>query len=306
MVAMYTVLVLAGGSSNEREVSLRSGEAVRQALQANGYEVSVYDPKDGKETLDGLLGSVDVVFPALHGQGGEDGTIQAYLEAKGKPFVGPDSQASELCFDKWRYKQHVINRQFLCPKGALVHKDNIWKNELSKGPFVLKPVSGGSSIDTFIVREPSATDNLAIEKALNNYDEMLLEELILGIETTVAILGNQALPMVEIVPPADQEFDYENKYNGKTQELCPPQNIGQNLQHTAQNIALEIHRSTGCKGMSRTDIIITPEGQLYVLETNTIPGLTDQSLLPKAAQAAGINMPELVKILIEDALNQAS
>ncbi len=303
---MNSVLVLYGGISDEREVSMQSGQAVINALRTCGYDVASYDPATGMDGLQKAIKSADVVFPALHGKGGEDGEIQELLEKLGKPFVGPGSQASKLCFDKWEYKQHLLAHNYPCPKGALVDKSQIWEHELTKQAFVLKPATGGSSIDTFIVRDPSTIDKEAIEKTLDRYGHMLLEELISGTETTVAVLGDKALPMIEIVPPSNQEFDYENKYNGKTQELCPPLHISADLQKQAQELAVSVHRSTGCVGMSRTDIIITPSGHLYILETNTIPGLTDQSLLPKAALAAGIDMPKLVKMLVEDAIKRAA
>jgi D-alanine-D-alanine ligase len=179
------------------------------------------------------------------------------------------------------------------------------QHELTTRPYVLKPCDGGSSLDTFIVRNPQQANTAAMEHAFDTYQEMLLEELISGSEITVAILGEQALPVIEIIPPADEEFDYENKYNGKTQEICPPQHLPEAVQHQAQQLALHIHTLIGCSGMSRTDMILDAQDRLFVLETNTIPGLTDQSLLPKAALQADIPMPQLVEILIEDALTRA-
>jgi D-alanine-D-alanine ligase len=134
---------------------------------------------------------------------------------------------------------------------------------------------------------------------------MLLEELIEGVELTVGVLGDQALPVIEIIPPSDGEFDYENKYNGKSQELCPPRHVDQNIQKQAQEIAVHIHRSLGLRDMSRTDIIIRrSDNVLFTLETNTIPGMTDQSLLPKAAAVAGYSMPELCDTLVRRALQR--
>jgi D-alanine-D-alanine ligase len=131
---------------------------------------------------------------------------------------------------------------------------------------------------------------------------MLLEELIDGQEITVAVLADKVLPVIEIIPPQDAEFDYENKYNGKTQELCPPQHISEDIQKQAQELALRIHKELGLRDFSRTDIMIRrSDSKLFVLETNTIPGLTDQSLLPKAAAVGGINMPTFVKMLVEAA-----
>ncbi len=295
---MKHILVLAGGNSDEREVSLKSGASVKKALTAYGYIVTMFDPIDGLDSLQKNLPGIDAVLPALHGEGGEDGSIQEFLEQQDIPFIGSGSVASRLCFDKWAYKEHLLINKFPCPNGALVDNDSFWDHLLSEQPFVLKPYDGGSSIDTFIVRDPDTMDTDAIRDALERYDRMLIEELITGIETTVAVLGDRALPMVEIVPPADQEFDYENKYNGKTQEFCPPKNVSPEMQIQAAKLALDIHKSTGCKDLSRTDIIVAPDNSLYVLETNTIPGLTDQSLLPKAALQAGLTMPDLVDTLV--------
>lgn len=301
---MTKIVVLSGGISDEREVSLRSGAAVTNALQTAGYAVSQFDPRHG---IAGLLSSLDddtVVFPVLHGKGGEDGTIQAELEAKNARFVGSDSKASALCFDKWEYFKFLEDKSILLPKTELVDQDEFEASGLTNQPFVLKPVDGGSSIDTFIVRDPENYNYKAIEEAFDRHDRMLLQELIEGQELTVGVLGESALPVIEIIPPSGAEFDYENKYNGATIELCPPQTIPGPTQREAQNLALKIHNLTGCRDFSRTDFIMTEAGKLYVLETNTIPGMTDQSLLPKAAYVAGLVMPDVVDQLVKAALSR--
>lgn len=300
---MKHILVLYGGASDERAVSLKSGKAVKDALDNLGYTTSAFDPHDGLDTLEAALKGVDLVFPVLHGQGGEDGVIQAFLENLDILFIGSGSIASALCFDKWKYKQHLQQHDFPTPNGELVTIDTVWQSPLAQSSFVLKPNDGGSSIDTFIIRDPSAIDKESINEALQRHKTMLLEELIDGIETTVAVIGDTALPMIEIIPPKDQEFDYENKYNGTTQELCPPLHVSDKLQNQAAQLALDIHRSTGCRDLSRTDIIINANGAHYILETNTIPGMTTQSLVPKAAQAAGHNMEDLIATLIEQNKN---
>lgn len=300
---MQHVLVLNGGNSHEREVSLRSGQAVADALEQAGYAVSTYDTING--LLDAPTEGIDVVFPALHGIGGEDGVLQKHLETMGLPFVGSGSAASELCIDKWKFKQFLQAHNVPHPHGELIDKDTFWQSEYAQKPFVLKPYDGGSSIDTFIVRDALAADKTAIQAAFEAYEHMLVEELIEGIETTVTVLNDQALPMVEIIPPSDGEFDYDNKYNGKTQELCPPQNVSRDLQKQAGELARIIHKEAGCQDISRTDIIIR-DSSLFVLETNTLPGFTEQSLTPKAAQAAGISMSALVDQLVQAALKRAA
>lgn len=295
--------VLGGGASAEREVSLRSAAAVTAALQTAGFGVQQFDPSKYRDAslLDALQGC-DVVFPVLHGMGGEDGTIQALLESKSIAYVGADAAVSAVCFNKLRYKESIRDLAIATPNNALVNKDTLWQSPLTARPYVLKPYDGGSSVDTFIVRDPANVDRAAIDEALERYGEMLLEELIEGQEITVGVLADAALPVIEIIPPRDGEFDYENKYNGKSQELCPPQHIDTSLQQQAQEIAGRIHRALRVRDMSRTDMIIRQsDATIYVLETNTIPGMTEQSLLPKAAAAAGYSMPEMCRMLVEAA-----
>ena len=291
------VLVLLGGESDEREVSLRSGKAVAKALQANGHDVSEYDPAGGYEGLTQFVDRVGCVFPILHGKGGEDGTIQAELEKLNFKYLGSDSTASKLCFDKDEFKKILNKLSILTPKWEIVDKNSIKKSELANHPYVLKPIDGGSTIDTYIVRDPTTTSY--DKQVFERHERMLLEELILGDEITVPILGNSALPVIEIIPPEGKEFDYENKYNGASQELCPPRNIAQDQQEEAQRLAEKIHKAVDAKHLSRTDIMITPEGKQLVLELNTIPGLTAQSLFPKAAKAAGMTFESLVQKLVE-------
>jgi D-alanine-D-alanine ligase len=161
-----------------------------------------------------------------------------------------------------------------------------------RNPYVLKPLNGGSTLDAFIIRDPGNRNY--DPRIFDHYELMLLEELIVGTEITVPVLGTTALPVIEIIPPKGEEFDYENKYNGETQELCPPQHLNEAMQKEAQSLTEKIHKEVGARHLSRTDIIVDKENKLWVLELNTIPGLTDRSLLPKAAAAAGINMQQLV------------
>jgi D-alanine-D-alanine ligase len=287
------VLVLLGGISTEREVSLRSGRAVADALKAAGHEVYEYDPQNGNAGLVEFTGRVDCVFPILHGKGGEDGTIQAELEKLGFKYLGSDSEVSKLCFDKTAFKEILNKLSILTPKGEVVTKENIKLSELIHKPYVLKPIEGGSTIDAFIIREPlSHSYNPDI---FHKYPHMLLEGLIEGTEITVPVLGNKALPVIEIIPPEGKEFDYENKYNGATQELCPPKNVPADKQKEAQELTERIHEETGARHISRTDFIIGKDGRLWCLELNTIPGMTPTSLLPKSAAAAGMNMQQLVQ-----------
>lgn len=298
---MTHILVLSGGISSEREVSFRSGKAVAKALEASGHRVTMHDPQEGTD----MLPQTDVAFPVLHGLGGEDGTIQAVLDTVNIPYVGSDAAASALCFDKWAYKQKLREAGLPVANGTLLTKETLWQSPYVKKPFVLKPFDGGSSIDTFIVRDVTAIPKQRIEDSLTRHKQMLIEELIEGQEITVGVLEGTALPAVEIIPPSEGEFDYENKYNGKTQELCPPQHISPEVHKQAQELAVQAHQLTGCRDLSRTDMIATKDGRLYILETNTMPGMTDQSLYPKAAAATGISMVELVDRLVKAAQARA-
>jgi D-alanine-D-alanine ligase len=293
---MSSILVICGGTSAERDVSLRSGAAVMAALQQAGHAVTSFD--SAENLPDRLFKTPDVVFPLLHGAGGEDGVLQARLEALNVPYVGSDSRASALCFDKWTYKR-LLQDSFTLPEGELVTATSFAASPLRKHPFVLKPHDGGSSVDTFIVRDP---DSFTAEP-FATHERMLLERLVEGQELTVGILGDTPLPVIEIIPPQDGEFDYDNKYNGRTTELCPPLHIDSAIQAEAQHVALEAHRRTGCRHLSRSDFMVDKNGTLYLLETNTIPGMTNESLLPKMAATAGMDMPELCDKLVRMALN---
>ncbi len=248
----------------------------------------------------------DVVFPIIHGKGGEDGILQQQLETLGIPYVGSGVEACRLTFDKSAYKRVLEAHDIITPKGDIINTISLRVHELARSPFVLKPYDGGSSVDTFIVRDVQDAPWDGMQTALEKYGDMLIEELISGSEITVGVLGEQALPVIEIIPPADGEFDYENKYNGATQELCPPEHIDEDIQSQAQSLAEEIHRLCGCRDMSRTDMMITENGDLFVLETNTLPGMTDQSLLPKAAGAAGHDMADLCDQLVRAAISRGT
>lgn len=290
------ILLLAGGPYGEREVSLWSGQAVARAFDELGYDYSFVDPKESDFDVTKHLDGVDLVFIAMHGRGGEDGTYQKILEEKGVPFVGSSGKVSELCTDKWVLKKLLNDNGIKTPRGELVslHRMN---SSLFEKPYVLKPCDEGSSLDTQIVRNPSPETLAESKRLLSTHEEMLIEELITGHEITVGILENDALPVIEVIPPAGREFDYQNKYNGESQELCPPVNVSEEVQKQAQEITEKIHKLAGCKDMSRTDIMVDQDNQLYVLETNTIPGMTEQSLYPKMGAAAGYSWPQLIEKL---------
>lgn len=297
------VLVLQGGTSGEREVSLRSGASVAGWLRATGCDVVTADPADPDFNLEKLTLACDAVFPILHGAGGEDGVLQLQLEAMGKPFLGSGSAACELTFDKAKYRAFVADKGVRVAKGEAVDRLAFDRSELRKQPYVLKPINGGSSVDTLILRNPGdEPDDAFFDKLFLKYPNMLLERLIEGQELTVGILGDRALPVILIVPPADGEFDYANKYNGRTRETVDPPEVAAKSLSEAQELAVKLHNITGCRHLSRSDMILTLAGELYVLETNTIPGMTDQSLFPKMAAAAGLDTAALARCFLEMSL----
>jgi len=274
------VSVLAGGVSGEREVSLRSGAAVAKALRSIGVKVLEVDVKEkGVKVPQGT----DICFLALHGTYGEDGEVQRELEAAGMPFTGSGSEASALAFDKLKARDAML------AAGVPMAESQEWTPACDwKPPYVLKPVASGSSLGTFLVRAEEKAKKAVKEAKKWKDGGMMIERLIEGAEMTVGILGEQALPVIE-VRPAKGFYDYKNKYtSGATQYLCPapiPKEKAQEL----QELALKAHRSLGCEVLSRVDIMVDAEGKAYVLEVNTLPGMTDLSLLPKAGRAAGID-----------------
>lgn len=293
---MAKIYVLGGGTSDEREVSLRSSAEVLRAAEALGYNVEFIDPKNSKDYL--LATTSDIVLPILHGKFGEDGVLQAELEERNIAFLGAGSKSSRNCFDKWLTRQILEQNNIKMPRAALVTYVEYLAHEISKMPHVLKIVDGGSSIGTYIIRDPGDVSKAELKDIFQD-QKLVLEQLIIGTEITVPILGENALPVIEIIPPADGEFDYENKYNGKTRELCPPENLSDEVQAQARQIAERVHHIMACRHFSRVDIMIDENDQQYVLEINTVPGLTAQSLFPQAARVMGLTMEQLVKQFVE-------
>lgn len=294
------ILILQGGNSSEREVSLRSAANVTKQLEQLGYDVTVADPADEHFDINLLAADCDVVLPILHGAGGEDGVLQRDLELLGKPFLGSGSAACQLTFNKELYREFVTRQGIRMAAGEVVSRTQFETSALRAQPYVLKPVDGGSSVDTVILHDVSKEPNSAyFDELFSRNETMLLEELILGQELTVGVLGDESLPVILIQPPDGEEFDYENKYNGRTQEIVNPAQVAPDIQKAARDLALKLHELTECEDLSRSDMIVTPSGELFVLETNTLPGMTEQSLFPKAAAAAGYDMTALTKRFVD-------
>jgi D-alanine-D-alanine ligase len=311
------IAVLMGGASAERDVSLMTGAKVMEALQARGHDVCALDPAETSAAFLERLRSVEVAFIALHGPGGEDGSTQGFLELLGVPYTGSGVLASALAINKVMSKRIFAQVGIPTPAGLSLVADRRdgpaaiaaacarVREELPL-PVVVKPVDQGSTFGVTVVRDWAELP-AAIECALAFGREFLVEAFVAGIEITAAVLGNDApevLPLVEIVP-ASGFYDYEAKYTaGATEEICPAR-LRPDQTARAQELALAAHRALGCRGVSRVDMIVGAEG-LSVLEVNTIPGMTETSLVPCAAQAAGIAFPELVERIVELALEGRS
>lgn len=300
--------LIAGGKSSEREVSLKSGDQVYKALDKNKYDIRRYDPLSDLERLVGEAPELDAALIIMHGRGGEDGTVQGLLDLLGVPYQGSKVLASALAMNKELSKTLYQLAGLRVPRAlAFTSQTAPSPKEIAATlglPVVIKPVNEGSSIGVTIAR--TQEELAAGLKGAFGYDyRVLVEEFIAGTEVTGGVLGNdspQALPLVEIVPSSDYIFfDYEAKYKpGATTEICPAR-LNLELSQTAQQCALTAHQALGCRGYSRTDMRIR-DGEVYVLETNTIPGMTATSLFPQAAQAAGLEFPALLDTLIQLAL----
>jgi D-alanine-D-alanine ligase len=294
------ILVLGGGDSPEREVSLRSAKAVAEAARLAGYEVEEADPKYELERLD-KISKETIVLPILHGINGEDGEIQRELEKRQLPFLGSDSKSSENCFDKWLTHQRLADAGITMPRAALVTNANYLDEPLVREPHVLKIVHGGSSIGTLPIPfpDPPPLKNKFVEDIFKLEEEAIVETMIDGKEITVPILDGYALPVIEIIPPDEGGFNYENKYNGRTQEIVPPKSIPEEVQINARLMAEKVHKIMGCRHLSRIDFMVNKNNKLYVLEANTMPGMTEQSLYPKSAAVNGMSMAQLVDKFID-------
>lgn len=328
------VALLVGGDSSERAVSFESGRAMANALAEEKYALTAFDIANPstREQIPGTIhacvpvewnqlttmlsgGGFDVVLPALHGGWGEDGTLQSLLDVAGIPYVGSGARASVIGIDKQVCKAVMRDWGVASPRGCIVQTIEECDFVLQEidGPFVVKPNAGGSSVGTTLLRERKRdgfADDLrnAVQMALeDNSGGALVEELIEGVEITAAVLGQgssaQVLPLLEIVPQRGGGFfDYEAKYTqGGAQHIIPPR-LPEAVIATISDWALRTHRALECRGVSRSDFIVTSEGKPHFLEINTLPGMTEMSLVPDCARAAGINFENLLQFLIEQAL----
>ena len=305
-----TVALLAGGISSEREVSLHSGDQVYEALDKSKYEVKRYDPKTDLALLVKDASKIDIALIILHGPYGEDGTVQGLLELLNIPYQGSGVLGSALAMNKEVTKQLYEKSDLPVPPYIIYDRsEHVDADACVKQiglPLVVKPVEGGSSVGMSIVNSTAELQN-ALDKAIAYDNSILVESYVDGTELTVGVLGNkelQAFPVIEIIPDKNHAFfDYEAKYTaGITQEICPAR-LDEEATLEAQSYAKIAHQALFCRGYSRTDMILQDK-KIYVLETNTIPGMTATSLLPQAAQAAGIDFTRLLDRLIELGLEE--
>jgi D-alanine-D-alanine ligase len=299
MSRKLNIAVMLGGPSAEREVSLRSGAAVAAALRSLGHTVHELDPR----TPDWILPTgTDVVFLALHGTYGEDGTVQKQLDELGVPYTGCDAEASRIAFDKVLTKQSCIEAGVPTAKFLTAHAATADFPENLSLPLVVKPSRQGSSVGLKFVEDAEGWRAALIE-ALKFDTEVLVEEKIFGRETTVGILGETVLPVVE-VRPHNGVYDAFSKYTvGATDYFCPADFDAATTQRI-QSAALGAFKAIGGRDYARVDVMVRADGSPVVLEVNTLPGMTETSLLPKAAAAAGMNYAELCQRMIDLALQR--
>lgn len=305
------VALLAGGRSSEREVSLKGALGVEKALDPKKFLVRRYDPATDLAALAQDASSIDVAFILLHGLYGEDGTVQGFLDLLGIPYQGAGVLGSAMAMDKnlskIMYRLHglpVADWEMARPQDAQAPARLLERLHL---PLVIKPVRAGSSIGMSIATTEKELGE-GIRAAYEQDSQVMVEQFVKGREVTAGVLGNDelvALPLVEIIPNKEfQFFDYTAKYQaGASRELCPAP-IDAELTAKAQQFALAAHRALQLRGYSRTDMIVTDEGDITLLETNTIPGMTPTSLLPQAAAVHGLEFQALLERLIELAMEK--
>ncbi len=298
---MKRVAVLRGGWSAEREVSLSTGRGCAEALREKGYDVVEIDPPRDPVAFAALLTPrPDAVFNALHGRGGEDGHIQAVLNLMGIPYTHSGLLASAVAMDKPMAKAVFAAAGLPVAEGRIATRDEILARTVMAAPYVVKPANEGSSVGVIIVREgqnrPIAADELK--------DTMLVERFIPGRELTVAVMGDRAIGVIEIVTRGTW-YDYDSKYSdGGSAHICPA-DLPPDVYAEAERIAVAAHKALGCRGVSRADFRYDDTsgapGRLYLLEVNTQPGMTPTSLVPDAARAAGISYADLCALMVEGA-----
>jgi D-alanine-D-alanine ligase len=300
------IAVLMGGWSAERDVSLSSGKEVAEALESRGHKVTRIDmDRNLALVLDGVR--PDVVFNALHGTPGEDGTVQGLMDLMGLRYTHSGLTASVIAIDKELTKQQLVPHGIRMPEGKIVESESLHSGDPMPRPYVLKPVNEGSSVGVAIVtRESNYGDPIGRDTRgpWQEFDRLLAEPFVRGLELTVAVLGDEALAVTELKPKTGF-YDYEAKYtDGRTEHVCPAE-IPAEIAEACMEMARDAHRLLGCKGCSRSDFRWDDERGLeglYLLEVNTQPGMTPLSLVPEQARYRGISYADLVERIVEAAL----
>ena len=300
----FKIGVFAGGISSEREISLKSGKAVFDALNKSDLDVVFIDIDN--DNVSSLIdkNNLDAVFIALHGRFGEDGTIQAILEGKGVAYTGSNPDSSRLAIDKINSKEKFKARGLNVPDYHVVSSSENINDAYNFLPCVVKPRFEGSSIGLTVVKNREDLQK-ALDIAASFSEDIIVERFIQGREITVGILEEDTLPVVEILTP-EGVYDFEAKYISDKTRYIVPALLTENQSKLAQETALEAHKSLGCSGFSRVDMILDEEDKIFVLEVNTIPGLTERSLLPMAAKAANIDFRELCIRMLHGTIESAA
>ncbi len=301
------IVVISGWISRERDVSLRSCKKIYEALLKKGYDVTLVDPK--MEGLEPVLKG-DIVFIALHGKPGEDGTIQGFLETFNIPYTGSGVLASSLAMNKVASKKIFIASRIPTPKFITLEDSESIDSFISRAideigiPLVVKPVSEGSSIGVSIIKDEKDLEPV-VRDTVDKFNDIFIEKYIEGREITVGILEIDgrltALPILELVPKKEF-YDYTAKYTSGMTDFIIPARMKDEKYKLAQELALKAHKALGCVGFSRVDLVTDRDDNPYVLEVNTIPGMTDLSDLPAMARAYGIEYEDLVEIMLYSAL----
>jgi D-alanine-D-alanine ligase len=299
-IKSLNITVMLGGPSAEREVSLRTGQAAAAALRSLGHRVAELDPVPGQWRL---APETDLVFLALHGTYGEDGQVQEELEKLGVPYTGCDPESSRVAFDKVLTKERCMQAGVPTANYAVITREDAPLPDGLHLPLVVKPVRQGSSVGLYFINGPEAWPE-AIRDSLRFDSDVLVEEQVIGRETTVAILDGEALPIVEIRPKKGA-YDYSNKYtSGATEYFCPA-GFDPEATRRIQRAALGAFHAVRGRDYARIDVMVRNDREPVVLEVNTLPGMTETSLLPKAAAAAGISYADLCQRMVDLAMRRA-
>ncbi|MCI9130279.1 MAG: D-alanine--D-alanine ligase [Eggerthellaceae bacterium] len=306
------VALIAGGTSGERPISLASKDGAKAALEEAGHEVIWLDPAEKSQLAALITDDFDVAFLALHGKGGEDGTIQGFLELAGIPYTGSGVASSAISIDKQKAKLFYQEHAIPTPRSTYIQRGQAYDpaqivQQLGQ-KLVVKAATEGSSLGVYITEGQEELQQ-AIQDGLQIDTAVLIEQYIQGTELTVVVLGAgptaEVLPIIEIIPQA-ASYDFDSKYApGGSEHICPARLTPEQTTRI-QQLAKAAHNALGCHGVSRTDFILDANDEAWTLETNTIPGMTATSLLPDAARAAGMTFPELCNRLIESAFEKAN